>query len=98
MILSYFWRFIFLLGYARNMAVKKYSISVPEDVAEQLDNVANVSEYVTTAVRLRRRGDRLKEVFSRHGITVTPEGVASMSQRLADQQARRARRSRQQAA
>ncbi|MBB5868594.1 hypothetical protein F4553_001973 [Allocatelliglobosispora scoriae] len=75
------------------MAVTKYSISVPEDVAAQLEGVENVSAYVTEALRLRRRGDRLQAVFARHGVEVTPEGVAAMGARIEAQQSRlRARR------
>jgi len=74
------------------MTAKKFSVTLPEDVAEQLDGVDNVSAYVAEALRLRRSGDRLREVFDRHGVHVRPEGVAAMRDRIAAQQARRRER------
>ncbi|MEU7822923.1 hypothetical protein [Catellatospora sp. NPDC049133] len=101
MIFSYFWRGIFLPGYPAGMAVSKFSISVPEDVAQQLATVSNISEYVTEAVRRRRRSDMLRNTFAEAGLMVTDEGVAAMGHRVsAKLTARRAKttRSRRQAA
>jgi metal-responsive CopG/Arc/MetJ family transcriptional regulator len=71
------------------MASRKISVSIPEDLADQLDGLPNKSEYVTEALRRRQRADRLEEVFAAHGVTVTEEGKARMRARLAAKTRRR---------
>lgn len=61
---------------------RKLSISLPDDVAEELDRVDNASAYITEAIRLRRRRERTREMLERHGVQVTDEGVAAMGERL----------------
>ncbi|MGH3681782.1 MAG: hypothetical protein ACRDT2_16235 [Natronosporangium sp.] len=61
---------------------RKLSISVPDDVAAELDRVDNASAYIAEAVRLRRRRERTREMLERHGVPVTDEGVSAMGERL----------------
>jgi Arc/MetJ-type ribon-helix-helix transcriptional regulator len=72
------------------MASRKISISIPEELADQLEGLPNKSEYVTEALRRRQRADRLEAVFAAHGVTVTDEGKARMRARLAEKNRRRA--------
>jgi hypothetical protein len=71
---------------------RKLSISVPDDVAEHLDQVNNASAYITEAVRLRRKRERVRTMLERHGIRVTDEGVDAMGERLRNLEERRRRR------
>lgn len=71
---------------------RKLSISVPDDVAEHLDQVGNASAYITDAVRLRRKRERSREVLARHGIRVTDDGVNAMRDRLRSLEVRRRQR------
>ncbi|HCT75714.1 MAG TPA: hypothetical protein DGG94_13735 [Micromonosporaceae bacterium] len=68
---------------------RKLSISLPDDVAEHLDHVENASAYIADAIRLRRKGERTRELFARHGIRVTDEGVAAAGERLRAAEERR---------
>lgn len=71
---------------------RKLSISVPDDVAEHLDHVSNASAYITEAVRLRRKQERVRAMLERHGIHVTYEGVDTMGERLRTLEERRRQR------
>lgn len=78
---------------------RKLSISLPDDVAEELDRVDNASAYIAEAIRLRRRRERTREMLERHGVQVTDEGVSAMGERLrALEDRRRQRRAGDQAA
>lgn len=61
----------------------KRSISVPDDVAQWLDDQPNVSAAITTAVRAQMAGTHLDEVLRRAGIEVTDAGKARWRDRLA---------------
>lgn len=63
--------------------VRKLSISVPPDVAEQLEQEPNASAYVTLAVRDRMRLDALDAELAHTGIEITPQGVAAARARRA---------------
>jgi Arc/MetJ-type ribon-helix-helix transcriptional regulator len=61
---------------------RKLSISLPDDIAEQLDHVENASAYIAEAIRLCRSRERTREMLERHGVHVTDDGVAAMGDRL----------------
>jgi hypothetical protein len=63
---------------------KKIAISIPDDVAEKLAEVDNVSAYVTEAVRRRIRGEDVRATLRQAGVTVTEEGVQRWRERLAE--------------
>jgi hypothetical protein len=72
---------------------RKLSISLPDDLAEHLDTVDNASAYIADALRLRRKAERTREMFTRHGIHITDEGVQAAGERLraAEERRRQAR-------
>jgi hypothetical protein len=72
---------------------RKLSISLPDDVAEHLDHVDNASAYIAEAIRLRRKQERTREFFARHGIQITDAGVARAGEKLraAEERRRQAR-------
>ncbi|HEY2948665.1 MAG TPA: hypothetical protein VGJ53_09740 [Micromonosporaceae bacterium] len=76
------------------MATRRFSITLPEDVAAHLDTVENASAYIAEAIRLRMRRQRTREMLAAHGFTVTDEGVARMRERVRALEARRAKRGR----
>ena len=82
-------------GMIPGMTAKKITISIPEDVAEQLAGVSNVSAYVTEAIRTVRQRETFREMMARHGVTVTDAGVARghalLEERRALRDSRRAR-------
>lgn len=55
---------------------RKIAISVPDDVAERLEQETNVSAYVTEAVRRRIAGEQVRRTLAQAGRPVTEEGVA----------------------
>jgi hypothetical protein len=61
---------------------KKIAISIPDDVAERLGSVDNVSAYVTEAVRMRMRSEQTRAALEQLGFNITDEGVARMRERL----------------
>jgi hypothetical protein len=69
---------------------RKLTISLPDDVATDLDNVGNVSAYVAEALRSYRRGRQVRDLLARQGVVVTDEGVARMRKRLQEMDLRRA--------
>jgi hypothetical protein len=71
---------------------RKLSISLPDDVAEHLDHVENASAYIADAIRMRRKRERTREMFARHGIHMTDEGIAAAGERLRAVEERRRQR------
>jgi hypothetical protein len=67
---------------------KKIAISVPDDVADQLSTVGNVSAYITEAVRRRMRVDQTRAALLKLGFDITDDGVARMRHRVAALEAR----------
>ena len=61
---------------------RKLSISLPDDVAEHLDTVDNASAYIADAIRLRRKGERTREMMARHGLPITDVGIQAAGDRL----------------
>ncbi|MCX5068311.1 hypothetical protein OOJ91_20945 [Micromonospora lupini] len=64
------------------MTVKR-SVSLPDDVADWLDQQPNVSAAITAAVRVQMARAHLDEVLRRAGIEVTEAGRARWRERLA---------------
>jgi metal-responsive CopG/Arc/MetJ family transcriptional regulator len=71
---------------------RRFSISLPDDVAAELDHVDNASAYIADAIRMRRRRERTREVLTNAGYRVTDDGVRRMRERVRDLEERRARR------
>jgi hypothetical protein len=72
---------------------RRLSISLPDDVAAQLDHVENASAYIADAIRLRRRRDRTRYVLDEAGYRISDDGVQHMRNRVRDLEARRIRSS-----
>jgi hypothetical protein len=70
---------------------RKFSISLPDEVAAVLDGVDNASAYIAEAIRRQDRRDRTRDVFARRGVTLTEDGIAAASARLRAAEARRRR-------
>ena len=49
---------------------RKFSISLPDEVAAVLDGVDNASAYIAEAIRRQDRRDRTRDVFARRGVTL----------------------------
>jgi Arc/MetJ-type ribon-helix-helix transcriptional regulator len=60
---------------------RKISISLPDDVAEQLDDVDNVSAFITEAVRQKLRATRTYAALRSAGFELTEQGLERMRQR-----------------
>ena len=72
---------------------RRFSISLPEDVAAELDRVENASAFIADCIRQRRRRDTVRTVLANAGYEITEEGVERMRQRLHElERRRRARR------
>jgi hypothetical protein len=68
---------------------KKITISLPDDVAETLEGLDNVSARVAEALRLYDQKAAFRRLLVQLGHPeVTEEGVARMRQRLAAQRAK----------
>jgi len=75
---------------------RKISISLPDDLAEHLDNVENASAYIAEALRRRRNADRVREHFAARGLIITDEGMARAREKLraAEERQRQGRKAR----
>jgi metal-responsive CopG/Arc/MetJ family transcriptional regulator len=71
---------------------RRFSISLPDDVAAELDQVDNASAYIADAIRQRRQRENTRQVLANAGYRVTDEGVAAMRERVRALEARRTRR------
>jgi hypothetical protein len=56
---------------------KKITISVPDDVADHLAHVSNVSGYVSESVRRRIRSEEVRRVLGDAGVDITEDAVAA---------------------
>ncbi|GAA1822013.1 hypothetical protein GCM10009682_47800 [Luedemannella flava] len=68
---------------------RRISISLPDDVAAELDNVDNASAYIAEAIRQRRRRDSVRRVVAEAGYEITDDGIARMRDAVARLEARR---------
>ena len=74
------------------MTARRVSVSLPSDVVERLEQEGNASAFVADAVRAHMRREQVTNYLAAAGITITPEGVERMRQRVADLERRRAAR------
>lgn len=63
---------------------KRITVSLPDHVAERLDQEPNASAYVTEAIEGKMRGERVRQQLADAGVQVTDEGLARTRQRLAE--------------
>jgi hypothetical protein len=70
---------------------RRFSISLPDDVAAELDRVDNASAYIAEAIRLRRRHETTRQVLANAGYHVTEDGIQRMRERVRGLEARRRR-------
>jgi len=61
---------------------RRFSISLPDDVAAELDRVDNASAFIADAIRSYRRRERTRQVLADAGYDVSTEGVARMRDRV----------------
>jgi metal-responsive CopG/Arc/MetJ family transcriptional regulator len=57
---------------------RRFSISLPDDVAAELDTVDNASAYIADAIRERRRRESVRRVVTEAGYEITDDGVSRM--------------------
>jgi hypothetical protein len=69
---------------------RRFSISLPDDVAAQLDEVENASAYIAEALRQYRRREATRKMLAEAGYVITDEGVAAMREKVRGLEARRA--------
>lgn len=62
---------------------RKFSITLPDDLAELLDEQDNASAFIADALRRKSQREDVRAFLSRQGYHVTDEGVARMHTRLA---------------
>lgn len=62
---------------------RRITVTVPDDIAAQLDEQVNVSAYVASAVAARLTRDRAHAHQADHGFQSTPEGRAWAKRALA---------------
>jgi metal-responsive CopG/Arc/MetJ family transcriptional regulator len=68
---------------------RRISISLPDDLAAELDAVDNASAYIAEAIRLRLRRETTRHVMVNAGYQVTEDGVQRMRERVRELEARR---------
>jgi predicted transcriptional regulator len=69
---------------------RRISITLPDEVAQRLDQEENASAYIADAIRQRVRRETLREVLIEAGYQITADGKEKMRRRLYDAEARRA--------
>ncbi len=63
---------------------RKITISLPDDVADQLEGLPNVSAYITDALRQRAIADQSRQMLVDAGFDITAEQIAeARARRLA---------------
>jgi Arc/MetJ-type ribon-helix-helix transcriptional regulator len=63
---------------------RKFSITLPDDLAALLDDQENASAFIADALRHTRQREDARAFLARQGYHVTDEGVARMHTRLTD--------------
>jgi post-segregation antitoxin (ccd killing protein) len=62
---------------------KRVTVNVPDDVAERLGEVSNVSAYVTEAVRSEMAREETRRLLAEHGFPpISEEGLARARAKL----------------
>jgi hypothetical protein len=67
------------------MTTRRFSISLPEDVAGLLDGVPNASAHIAEALRHHDRLTRTRQVLETAGYVLDADRVAAMRTRVAGQ-------------
>ena len=65
----------------------RITVTLPDDVADHLKKLSNVSAYVTDALRSKIDKESLRGMMARHGVDVTDQGVARARSFLARRRA-----------
>jgi predicted transcriptional regulator len=60
---------------------KRITVYLPDDVAARVEQTANASAFVASALRSAIRREETQRALSEAGIEVTAEGVAAMRER-----------------
>lgn len=68
---------------------RRFSISLPDDVAAELDAVDNASAFIAEAIRERRRRESVRQVVADAGYEITEDGVSRMRDAVRRLEARR---------
>jgi len=68
---------------------RRFSISLPDDVAAELDRVENASAFIADCIRQRRRRDTVRKMLADAGYEITEEGIERMRRRLHELEGRR---------
>ena len=55
---------------------KKITVSLPDDIAERLEQEKNVSAYVADSIRRRMNGELTRDVLREAGFDITEESIA----------------------
>lgn len=63
---------------------RKFSITLPDDLAELLDDQENASAFIADALRHARQREDARTFLARQGYHVSEVGVARMHARLGD--------------
>jgi hypothetical protein len=62
--------------------IRRITVSLPEDLAERLDQESNVSAYVAAALRDRMEREQTRHLLTEHGFPpITEDGIARARQR-----------------
>ncbi len=69
---------------------RRISITLPDEVAQRLDQEENASAYIADAIRQRVRRETLRDVLVDAGYQITADGKEKMRRRLHEAEARRA--------
>jgi len=55
--------------------MKRVTVSLPDDIADRLEAVGNVSAYVAEALRAKMDDRTLRQVMEDRGLRITDSGV-----------------------
>lgn len=67
---------------------QRVTVSLPDDVAERLEQEPNVSAYVTAALREQMDREDVRSTLAEHGIQITNEGLARARHRIDEARAK----------
>lgn len=67
---------------------RRLTISIPDDVADRLDQEPNASAFIAEAVRHRIHGEQIAQIIEADGIRVTAHGRALARERLNEARSR----------
>jgi hypothetical protein len=61
---------------------QRVTVSLPDDVAERLEQEPNASAYVTAALREQMDREEVRSTLAEHGIHVTDDGLSRARTRI----------------